>query len=114
MIDNIRVEPFSEEHAKQLSVPEHLSGGAMAVMEGSTVLGVVGAREAGGLVEVWMVLSEEAKARPLALCRVAKRFVADLVLEHGQIGARASSKADRRWIEYLGFVFDNGIGILRA
>lgn len=110
----MRVEPFRTEHAKQLPVPEHLFERATTVMDGKTVLAVIGAHKAGDAVEVWVALSDEAKARPMALCRAARVFIGELLLEHGCIKARAGCKVDRRWAEHLGFIFDNDIGVLRV
>ena len=106
--------PFREEHAKQLPVPGHLFEHAVTVLDGETVLGVVGAHKTDDVVEVWLALSDEAKSRPLALCRAARVFVKELLLEHGQIKACVTRKTDRRWAEHLGFVFDNDVGVLKA
>ena len=92
---------------------EH-EGLAATVLDGETVFAVIGAHEDGDVVEVWVILSDEAKARPVALCRVARVFVREFLLKYGYIKARAVCDVHRRWAEHLGFVFDNDVGVLRA
>lgn len=106
--------PFLIEHTKQLLVPEHLFENAVTVLDGETVLGVIGAHRDGDAVEVWAILSDEARGRPITLCRFARKLVKELVLEHGLIKARAIWRSDRRFAQLLGFVFDNDVGELRA
>ena len=110
----MRAEPFRAEHAKQLPVPAHLFERATTVLDGETVLGVIGAHKADDAVEVWVALSDEAKARPMALCRAARMFIGEMLLKHGHIKVRVGCEVDRRWAEHLGFIFDNDVGELKA
>ena len=108
----MKVEPFRPEHAELIAVPENLHEGAATVIEDGTILGVIGAHQDGEFVEVWAIFSDEAKARPVTLCRAARKFVRMMQTEHGNIMVRTGPH--NRWAEYLGFVFDNDIGKLRV
>ena len=107
---DLRVEPF---HADHLPVPDYVTEGAVTVLDGDVVLGVVGAHQDGNAAEIWVEVSDEGRARPLTLCRVAKAVCAELLAEHGYLRARVSSVTDKRWAKHLGFVFENDIGEMR-
>lgn len=110
----MKAELFRTEHAEQIPVPGYLLEHAIAVVDGETVLGVVGAHEDGDVVEIWAILSDEAKARPVALCHAAKVFVREMLLKHGHVRVRVVCETHRHWAERLGFVFDNDVGELKV
>ena len=96
-------------------MPEHLFPLATTVLEDKAVLGIVGACEDPGGVEVWAAFSDKARAQPLTLCRIAKAIVGELLSKHGRVQARVACEAHRRWAESLGFVFScNNVGELRV
>lgn len=111
-----RAEPFRPEHGRGLRLPGHPSAleGAATVLDGEAVLAVIGAHRQDDVVEIWVVLSDAAKARPFAVCRAARVFVRHMLSQHGRLIARVDSWSDRRFAEHLGFIFDQSTGTLEA
>lgn len=112
----LHAEPFRPEHGRGLRLPGHPSAleGAVTIFAGGAVFAVVGAHSQGDATELWLILTDAAKARPHVLCRAARIFTYHMLLEHGRLIARVDTMPDRRFAEHLGFVFDNCIGILEA
>jgi hypothetical protein len=106
----IEAVPFRAEHGH---LAEHLHEHAVTVLDGETVLGITGAgQQDGDAVELWLIVTDEGRARPLSLCRAAKKFVEEMLMKHERIKVRAEGKTHRRFAEHLGFVFTNGVGEL--
>ena len=118
----IRIVPFEPAHLLALEMGAHERrwlagfdiaacaahwppGPAWSAVAGATVLGCAGLTESGDTATAWAALSDDLRARPMALYRATSRRLDDLAPRYWRI--RACLAADFtpgvRWLRGLGF-----------
>ncbi|MGD1878325.1 MAG: hypothetical protein ACFB13_12610 [Kiloniellaceae bacterium] len=119
----VRVVPFEPAHLADLDPPVfdpaqmqrfaaayRPAGPAFTLMEGGRALGCGGLLIEGGEARAWAFLSEALRRRPVLLHRTVKRALPALArhyeLRTVRAGAHAEFATGRRWLERLGFRFE--------
>lgn len=118
MSTRLSLEPYEPGHLKTFKPGEHdvattvklgvVEGwqgmAASARLEGRT-LAIGGIAIVEGTAHVWVVLSDEMRARPLELCRIAKDAVESFMAlpDVERIEIEAVDPVARKWAEWLGF-----------
>lgn len=91
----------------QLYCEQGWEGKAVSVREEERTLGIVGIAVLRGTAHVWAVLSDELRARPIMLCRMAQASLPNIAalpgVERVEISIDPDFPAARRWAEWLGF-----------
>lgn len=119
----LRIEPFAPAHLadidplvfdrpqmRRFAAGYRQAGPAFSLMEDEKALGCAGLVIEAGTGRAWAFFSEELRGRPMLLHRTVKRALPALVAHYGLQCVLAEAHADfhaaRRWLERLGFRYE--------
>ncbi len=114
----LRIEPYHRDHLKtfkpgfhdrmavsQLYCEPGWEGLAVSARVGERTVGIFGVAVVRGTAHVWLILSDEIRAKPVMMSRWAKRSLVHIMALPGveRIRAEAFDPESKKWAEWLGF-----------
>ena len=101
---------FGAAELRRFATAYRCCGPAFTLMEGSRALGCGGVAIEDGEGRAWAFLSDALRRRPLLLHRTVKRALPALIAHCGLTSVTAEAHVDfeaaRRWLERLGFTYE--------
>ena len=98
------------ENAEVLSRVGGWEGKAVSAVEDGETLGICGIGQVDGVANVFLVLSDEMRTRPVTLTRWAMRSIPHILALPGvkRISIEIRHETARKWAEHLGFKHEYG------